>query len=140
MLSFCNFLLRKWRKDCGVGCGVMVLFLHLFQFHNLPTLISTREEREAKYLALVTTFPISWSQLETSSNFYQRFFLAPQILLFNSSRYCHKILENINKNFLQKNFFSTKYSQSFLFSVVIIRFLKFESSKVLFHNSIEEDC
>ena len=139
MHSLWNFFLRKWRKDCGPMWGDVPPPFPIL--HPANQVISTREEREAKYLALVTTFPISWSQLETWSNFYQRFLLwGPQMLPFNSSRYCHKILKNINKNFLRKKLFSTKYSKSFLFSVVIIRFLKFESSKVLFHNSIEEDC
>lgn len=56
-------------------------------FQPANQVISSIVKREAKYLALVTTFPISWSQLETWNNFYQRFFLDGEILLFNFSHY-----------------------------------------------------
>ena len=67
-----NEVTAQWIKKKRLSKDVPSAPFLIFRPAN--QVISSIEEREAKYLALVTTFPISWSQLETWTNFYQRFF------------------------------------------------------------------
>ena len=83
-------------------------------FSNFPPAnLPERREKQNIWLWLQLSQLVD-PNLKLGVTFIKDFYWAPQILLFNSSRYCHKILKNINKIFLQKTFFHKIFQKFFV--------------------------